>query len=268
MHDTILHILNTTKTRIQTFGAEPCPEGSQLQFQKRDFIAAVTAARARGQVPVIAEVKPASPGKAFREIPPAVAAELAWEMEEAGAVAISVLTEPGVFRGSLENLKEVRKTVCLPVLRKDFIIDRLQLEETGSDLVLLIAGILGKELGTFVELALEKGFEPLVEIHNREELELALETHTKLIGINNRNLETLKIDLATTEELAPIIREYDLDHGTSHIIISESGMNSSGDVRRVMKAGADAVLIGSALMESNSVFEKTKEFVQSFCWRE
>ncbi|MDM7920167.1 MAG: indole-3-glycerol-phosphate synthase [Methanosarcina sp.] len=267
MHDSILHILNTTKTRIQAFGPDIHKEGPQPQFQKRDFIAAVEAARAEGRAPVIAEVKPASPGKSFREIPPSAAAELAWEMEEAGAVAISVLTEPGVFRGSLENLKEVRKTVCLPVLRKDFIIDRVQLEEEGSDLVLLIAGILGKELGAFVELAIEKGFEPLVEVHNREELELALETGTRIIGINNRNFETLKIDLATTEELAPLIREYDLDHGTSHIIISESGMNSSADVRRVMQAGADAVLIGSALMESDSVFEKTKEFVQSFCWR-
>jgi indole-3-glycerol phosphate synthase len=267
MHDSILHILNTTKTRIQAFGPDIHKEDPQPQFQKRDFIAAVAAARAEGRAPVIAEVKPASPGKSFREIPPSAAAELAWEMEEAGAVAISVLTEPGVFRGSLENLEEVRKTVCLPVLRKDFIIDRVQLEEAGSDLVLLIAGILGKELGAFVELAIEKGFEPLVEVHSREELEHALETGTRIIGINNRNFETLKIDLATTEELAPLIREYDLDHGTSHIIISESGMNSPGDVRRVMQAGADAVLIGSALMESDSVFEKTKEFVQSFCWR-
>jgi indole-3-glycerol phosphate synthase len=267
MHDSILHILNTTKTRIQAFGPDIHKDGPQPQFQKRDFIAAVAAVRAEGRAPVIAEVKPASPGKSFRDISPAAAAELSWEMEEAGAVAISVLTEPGVFRGSLENLKEVRKTVCLPVLRKDFIIDRVQLEEEGSDLVLLIAGILGKELGAFVEIAIEKGFEPLVEVHNREELELALETGTRIIGINNRNFETLKIDLATTEELAPLIREYDLDHGTSHIIISESGMNSSADVRRVMEAGADAVLIGSALMESDSVFEKTKEFVQSFCWR-
>jgi len=267
MHDSILHILNTTKIRVQALGVEIHKEDPQPQFLKRDFIAAVAAVKADGRMPVIAEVKPASPGKSFRDIPPSAAAELAWEMEEAGAVAISVLTEPGVFRGSLENLNAVRRTVCLPVLRKDFIIDRLQLEEAGSDLILLIAGILEKELDSFVDLALEKGFEPLVEVHNREELELALETDTKLIGINNRNFDTLKIDLATTEELAPLIREYDLEHGTSHIIISESGMNSPGDVRRVMQAGADAVLIGSALMESDSVFEKTKEFVQSVCWR-
>lgn len=267
MHASILHILNTTKTRIRAFGPDIYSGERRPQFQKRDFITAVAAVRADGRVPVIAEVKPASPGKSFREIPPAAAAELAWEMEEAGAVAISVLTEPGVFRGSLENLEAVRKTVCLPVLRKDFIIDRVQLKETGSDLVLLIAGILGEELGGLVELAIEKGFEPLVEVHSREELELALETGARVIGINNRNFETLKTDLATTEELAPTIRKYDLDHGACHIIISESGMHSPRDVRRVMEAGADAVLIGSAIMESDSVFEKTKEFVQSFCWR-
>ena len=196
-----------------------------------------------------------------------MAAKLAWEMEEAGAVAVSVLTEPGVFRGSLENLDAVRKAVCLPVLRKDFIIDRVQLEEAESDLVLLIAGIVGEELEFFVELALENGFDPLVEVHNRKELESALKTDTRIIGINNRDFETLKTNIATTEELAPLIREYDLDHGTRHLIISESGMNSVEDVRRAVQAGTDAVLIGSALMESDSVFDKTKEFVQGICWR-
>lgn len=268
MHASILNILNTTKTRIQALGPQTYREGLvDIGFEKRDFFSAVVDAKAEGRVPVIAEVKPASPGRTFREIPPATAAELAWEMEEAGAVAISVLTEPGVFRGSLENLNAVRKKVCLPVLRKDFIIDRLQLEEAESDLVLLIAGILGEKLGVFVELALEKGFEPLVEVHNSKELSFSLDTGAKIIGINNRDLETLKINLGTTEELAPLIREYDLDHGTKHLIISESGMNSAEDVKRVIQAGADAVLIGSALMESDSVFNKTKEFVQSTCWR-
>lgn len=268
MHASILHILNTTKTRIQALGPKTFREGPEMGFEKRDFISAVEDAKADGRVPVIAEVKPASPGRAFRNILPATAAELAWEMEEAGAVAVSVLTEPVVFMGSLENLDAVRNTVCLPVLRKDFIIDRMQLEEAQSDLVLLIAGILGEKLGSFVELALEKGLEPLVEVHNRKELDLALKTSARVIGINNRDLETLKIDLGTTEELAPIIREYDLDHGTRHIIISESGMSSIPDVRRVIQAGADAVLIGSALMESASVFDKTKEFVQGAGWRQ
>lgn len=268
MHASILHILNTTKTRVQALGPQTSSESQKMGFEKRDFISAVTDAKADGRVPVIAEVKPASPGKTFRDISPAKAAELAWEMEEAGAVAISVLTEPGVFRGSLENLDSVRNKVCLPVLRKDFIIDRLQIEEAQSDLVLLITGILGEKLGDFVDFALKNGVEPLVEVHNRKELDLALETDTRVIGINNRDLETLEINLGTTEELAPIIRECDLDHGTRHLIISESGMNSVRDVRRVIQAGADAVLIGSALMENASVFDKTKEFVQGAGWRQ
>ncbi len=267
MHPSIRHILNTTKPRIQALGPQTLSKASMAGFEKRDFFSAVADAKADRRVPVIAEVKPASPGRTFRDIQPAVAAELALEMEKAGAVAISVLTEPKVFRGSLENLDAVRKTVCLPILRKDFIIDRMQLEEAENDLVLLIAGILEEELGAFVELALKKGFEPLVEVHNRKELDSALKTDARVIGINNRDFETLKIDLGTTEELAPLIREYDLDHGTRRLIISESGMNNPGDVRRVIQAGVDAVLIGSALMESASVFDKTKEFVQSASWR-
>jgi indole-3-glycerol phosphate synthase len=267
MHASILHILSTTKTRLQALGPHRRSEYIGIQFEKRDFISVVEDAKAEGLVPVIAEIKPASPGKVFRDILPATAARLAGEMEQAGVVAISVLTEPEVFRGSLENLNAVRENVFLPVLRKDFIIDRKQFEEGESDLVLLIAGILGKELHAFVELTFEKGFEPLVEVHNRAELELALKTITRIIGINNRNLETLKIDLATTEELAPLVQEYDFNHGTRHLIISESGISNAEDVRRVIQAGADAVLIGSVLMESDSVFEKTEELVQSFCWR-
>jgi indole-3-glycerol phosphate synthase len=267
MHASILNILSRTKTRLQVLGPHKRSENIGMQFEKRGFFSAVESAKAKGLVSVIAEIKPASPGKVFRDILPATAARLAQEMEQAGAVAISVLTEPGVFRGSLENLNAVRENVFLPILRKDFIIDRRQLEEVKSDLVLLIADILGKELITFVELTFEKGFEPLVEVHNRAELELALKTITRIIGINNRSLETLKIDLVTTEELVPLIREYDFNHGTRHLIISESGMNNAEDIRRVIQAGADAVLIGSAIMESDSVFEKTKELVQNFCWR-
>jgi indole-3-glycerol phosphate synthase len=267
MHESILHILNTTKTRVQNLRSEPYSENLKLRFKRRNFLSAVDSVKAEGRVPVIAEIKPASPGKVFREISGAEAAKLAMEMEEAGAVAISILTEPEVFGGSVENLNEVRKTVFLPVLRKDFIIDPIQLEEVDSDLLLLIAGILGEELDSFVELAFDKGFEPLVEVHNAKELDYALKTDAQVIGINNRDLKTLKIDLGTTEELVPLIRQYESEYGTRHIVVSESGMKNAADVRRVIQAGADAVLIGTALMESESVFEKTKEFVQSFGWR-
>jgi indole-3-glycerol phosphate synthase len=268
MHDSVLHILNTTKARIHNLGKEPFSKELKKGIEKRNFLFEVEDAKAEGRIPVIAEIKPASPGKVFREISKETAAKLALEMEEAGAVAISVLTEPEVFGGSLENLNEVRKEVLLPVLRKDFIIDPIQLEEIDSDLVLLIASILGEKLNSFVELVFEKKIEPLVEVHSAKELEYALRTNARVIGINNRNLQTMKIDLGTTEELVPLIRQHDLEYGKKHIIVSESGMRNSEDVRRVIQAGADAVLIGSALMESDSVFEKTREFVQSSGWRQ
>jgi indole-3-glycerol phosphate synthase len=267
MHSSIQHILNTTKNRIQACKPEANFGSLQEESLKRDFISAVATAKAEGRFPVIAEIKPASPGKFFRKIGPEEAVKLALEMEKAGAVAISVLTEPEIFKGSLENLKTVRETVNLPVLRKDFIVDRRQLEEIKTDLVLLIAGILGEELGFFVELSLKKGFEPLVEVHSEAELELALKTGAKIIGINNRNLETLEIDLKTAEELIPFVRKYDQKYGTSHLIISESGIRGPEDLQRIIKAGADAVLVGSLIMENDSVFEKTKELTQSFAWR-
>lgn len=262
MHSTIQQILTSTKSRIQARSEKPLGA-----FRQRDFLSTVAAAKASGLVPVIAEVKPASPGKVFREISPETATGFAREMEEAGAVGISVLTEPEIFRGSLENLEAVRNTVSLPVLRKDFVIDSRQFSETGSDLILLIAGILDEKLGEFVEEALSKGFEPLVEVHNRAELECALKTAARVIGINNRNLETLNIDLKTTEELAPVVRAHDEKTGTNHLIVSESGIHTSEDIRRVLLAGADAVLVGSSIMESESVFEKTKELVQGLAWR-
>lgn len=267
MHPTIQQILTTTKNRIQAFESQTGPETRAGPFQKRNFASSVAAAKAAGRVPVIAEVKPASPGKVFREISPELAARFAKEMEAAGAVAISVLTEPEIFRGSLENLERVRESVSIPVLRKDFIIDRKQFGEIESDLVLLIAGFLIEKLPEFVELARSKGFEPLVEVHNLEELKQALSTKAELIGINNRDLETMEIKLETTEKLAPLIREHDRQNETSHIIVSESGIRTPKDIRRVLTAGADAVLIGSSIMESESVFEKTKELVQGPAWR-
>ncbi|MDD3041805.1 MAG: indole-3-glycerol-phosphate synthase [Methanosarcinaceae archaeon] len=267
MHSEIQQILTTTKNRIRALKPQTGLETGARSFRKRDFVSSVTAAKAAGLVPVIAEIKPASPGKVFREISPEMAAGFAKEMEAAGAVAISVLTEPESFRGSLENLRQARESVSLPALRKDFIIDRKQFGEIESDLILLIAGFLKEKLPEFVELAQSKGFEPLVEVHNPEELERALSTKARVLGINNRDLETMEIRLETTEKLAPLIREHDRRNKTSHIIVSESGIRTPEDLRRVLSAGADAVLVGSSIMESESVFEKTKELVQSPAWR-
>ncbi len=209
-----------------------------------------------GLVPVIGEVKPASPQRGvLREIQVGDAGVLAGEMERAGAVAISVLTEPEFFQGSLENLVEVRRAVKLPVLRKDFVVSELQLCEAESDLLLLIAGVLGEQLEEMVELAIRLGRVPLVEVHSEEELELALETPCVLLGINNRDFNTLEVDLGVTERLAPLVSD--------RVIVSESGITGVDDVLRVMDAGANAILVGSHLMTGEDVYTRTKELVEA-----
>ncbi|MCL7411673.1 MAG: indole-3-glycerol-phosphate synthase [Methanosarcinaceae archaeon] len=264
MHRVIEDILKATKKRVATLDISNNDATFQnTMHQKRDFISAVKLAKQEGKIPIIAEVKPASPSATFREILPDDAAEIAKEMERGGAVAISVLTEPDFFNGSIDNLKSARNSISIPVLRKDFIIDEIQMDEAKSDLILLIAGALGDKLGSFVLLAQSKGFEPLVEIHNEDELNSALKTTAKVIGINNRDLGTLEVDLQTTVCLAPIIRDFDNKNGTKHIIISESGVHNKDDINRVICAGADAILIGTAIIKSSDVYTKTKEMVDA-----
>lgn len=229
----------------------------------RDILSAIDIAKKNGIVPVIAEVKPASPTAVFRDISPQEAADIAEDMERGGAVAISVLTEPEFFHGSIENLESVRKSVTIPVLRKDFIIDERQMDEVKSDLILLIADALEERLEYFVTLAQSKGFEPLVEVHNEDELKIALKTPARIIGINNRNLNTLDVDLLTTERLSPLIKKFDLINGTEHIIISESGVHTRDDVKRLLLSGADAILIGTEIIKSSDIYSKTKELVDS-----
>ncbi|MDG6243187.1 MAG: indole-3-glycerol-phosphate synthase [Methanolobus sp.] len=265
MHSIINEIISSTEKRVQQLEMETNPEKKDImREEKRDIIAAIKEKGLQKKVAVIAEVKPASPGKKLMDIQPYDAARIAKEMERAGAVAVSVLTEPEFFHGSLNNLESVRKNVTIPILRKDFIINKLQLDETRSDLILLIAGILGEELDHMVNLSFNKGFEPLVEIHDRIELERALRTKAKLIGINNRDLRTLEIDLDTTLKLAPLIKEFDLNNSSEHIIISESGLHSRQDIKKVIDAGADAVLVGTSIIKDGDIYTKTKELVDTF----
>ncbi len=267
MHRVIEDILEATKKRVNALDAPVSTVSNNSIIshnagsQKRNFISAIELAKQEGKIPIIAEVKPASPSATFREILPDDAAKIAKEMERGGAVAISVLTEPDFFNGSIGNLKSARNSISIPVLRKDFIIDEKQMDEVNSDLILLIAGALGDKLESFVQLAKSKGFEPLVEVHNEDELNNALKTTAKVIGINNRDLGTLEVDLQTTVRLAPIIRDFDEKTGTEHVIISESGVHNAGDINRVICAGADAILIGTAIIKSSDVYTKTKEMV-------
>jgi len=170
-------------------------------------------------------------------------AEYARTYQSCGACAISVLTEPLHFRGSLDNLLLAREATELPVIRKDFINDVRQIREAPADLVLLIAA-LGLDLKSFVEETRSWGAEPLVEVHDRRELEMALKTDADVIGINNRDLGTLEVDLGTFERLAPLAR----DAGV--FLVAESGISSRADALRMAKAGADALLVGSALMHN------------------
>ncbi|MDD4255888.1 MAG: indole-3-glycerol-phosphate synthase [Methanofollis sp.] len=194
---------------------------------------------------VIAEVKYASPSRGTLRGGDAPEV-LAGDLIASGCVALSVLTEPFFFGGSVENLLRVGQVSPVPLLRKDFIIDELQIRETaalGADAVLLIAGVLGRDLGDFVDLSLELGLEPLVEVRTRDEAELALSTAADLIGINNRDLSTMTTNLNTTKKLSELVS------GEGRLIVSESGVVWPCDVR-ALRPYCDAFLVGSALMSS------------------
>jgi indole-3-glycerol phosphate synthase len=195
---------------------------------------------------VIAEVKRSSPSKGvLAEIPdPAV---LAAEYVAGGAAAISVLTERRRFGGSLADLRQVRAAVSVPVLRKDFIVDGYQLYEAraaGADLALLIvAALTASSLRELLELGRGLGLTLLVEAHTDDEVRRGLDAGARLIGINNRNLKTLEVDLAQFERLAALIPD-------DVVKVAESGILTPADAQRMRSAGADVVLVGEALVRT------------------
>lgn len=223
----------------------------------RDRLSLATAIRNRnGRNAIIAEIKCASPssGVIRRNVDMAM---MAGELKEGGCVALSVLTEPYFFGGTGRDIERVKTMVHLPVLRKDFIIDKKQIAESaslGADAVLLIAAILKNDLSEFVDVVFDYGLEPLVEVRTREEAELALASRTTLIGVNNRNLATLGIDRSTTRLISEQIRQ------EGRLIVSESGMQSADDIRE-MKQYCDAFLIGSSIMSHDHPRKKLEEFV-------
>lgn len=212
----------------------------------RDFRAAL---KKDGSLAVIAEVKKASPSKGLicGDFHPA---DIARRYEAAGADAVSVLTEEYFFQGSAQYLKAVRETVSLPVLRKDFILDEYQIFEAramGADAILLIAAILDENtLKAFYQTARGLGLYCLAEAHNEEELHRVLNAGCDIVGVNNRDLKTFRVDLGTTARLAAQLPE-----GT--LLVAESGVKTRADTRFLQKAGASAVLIGETLMRSGDV---------------
>jgi len=205
---------------------------------------------------VIAEIKCVSPSRGIirRNVDITM---MAGTLAARGCVALSVLTEPYYFGGSGQDIARAKSAVRIPVLRKDFVIDERQIAESralGADAVLLIAAVLKERLPVFVSLAQEYGLEPLVEVHSRSEVESALSTEAELIGINNRNLSTLRIDRSITRLLSDSIRS------AERTIVSESGMLTGDDIRE-MKPYCDAFLIGSSIMAHERPEKKLEEFV-------
>lgn len=198
------------------------------------------------EMSVIAEVKRKSPSKGeLAEIPEP--AKLALQYQEAGAAAISVLTEARRFNGSLADFDAVRKEVQLPMLRKDFMVDEYQFYEArahGADLVLLIVAALSKsQLADYFALATELGMKSLIEVHTNQELEDAMEIEPEIIGVNSRNLKTLEVDHAAFSELIPRIP-------SELIRVAESGISSRSDVERAQDSGANVILVGEALVKA------------------
>lgn len=210
------------------------------------------------RVNIIAEVKKGSPSKGIicHDFDPV---GIAKEYAKCGAAAVSVLTDEKFFFGSLDYLRDIKKAIPLPVLRKDFIIDEYQIYEAraaGADAVLLIAAILEPEaIDRLLDRTHELGMDALMEVHDNEELYMVLETDAKIIGINNRNLGNFKVDLGTTEKLISEIP-------FGKIIVSESGIHTKADIDSLIECGANAFLVGEALMDGKMpVKDKMREFM-------
>ncbi len=212
----------------------------------RDFEGALRAKIAAGQAAVIAEIKKASPSKGVlrQEFIPA---DIAQSYAEHGAACLSVLTDKQFFQGSVDFLKQARASCDLPVLRKDFLIDVYQVYEAramGADAILLIAACLDDvHMAEMEAVARSLDMAVLVEVHDRAELDRALKLKTRLVGINNRNLKTFEVSLQTTLDMLPSVP-------ADRLLITESGILSADDVKRMREAHVNAFLVGEAFMRA------------------
>lgn len=220
----------------------------------RDFERAIMQ---NGSLALIAEIKKASPSAGIIRSEADIS-KMAREYESGGACALSILTESHFFHGELAHLPMVKESTGLPLLQKDFIIDPSQLYEgriAGADAILLIAAILSRgELLEFVKLARGVGLFPLVEVHDEEDLEKITGMELPLIGINNRNLKTLEVNLETTDRLIGRVPQ-------GKRVISESGIKERRDVERLERAGVKGILVGEVLMRASDSASKIKELL-------
>ncbi len=251
--DTIVEKKHEEVTALQRTGIIP-PAGEV--DPPRGFMAALTGT---GTIAIIAEAKKASPSKGLI-CPDFDPVRIAESYRAAGAHAMSVLTDEQFFQGSLAYLVRVRAAVDLPVLRKDFIIHPLQISEArvhGADAILLIAAILEtSQMEDYRLQAEELGMDVLVEVHDEAELERALAAGSRLIGINNRNLRDFSVDLGTTFRLRTLIPD-------AIPVVSESGIGSPDDMRRLREAGVTAALIGESFMRASDRGEILQQFLSA-----
>lgn len=233
---------------------------ANLQQSNKDFIQII---KTNPHATLLTEVKFSSPslGK-IRTLTNPVS--IANQMIAGGSRALSVLTQPHLFNGSPQYFMEVRQAVDVPLLMKDIMIDKIQIDtakKIGADYILVIQSLYDqgylKEIDEFIHYGHKQGLEILLEVHTKEEFEKALKTDADLIGINNRNLDTLEIDLKTTENILE-------DYEKTRVILSESGIETQEDIQYLRKCGADAFLIGSSIMKSDNIKERVQKLVNAY----
>ena len=256
MHSYLVKILEQKREEVEVLRKGGLQKlESAVRHPPRDFRGAISR---EGRIGLIAEIKYASPsaGVICRE-GDTIAIGRAYE--EAGAAAISLVTDRMFFKGRSEDLPMLKVAVSLPVLRKDFVIDEIQVKESyllGADAVLLIAAALSPEmLARCMETSKSLGMAAITEVHDREDLQKAIDCGAPIIGINNRNLRTFEVSLDTTLALAPQAPD-------GSVLISESGIRDDRDISRLKAARIGAVLIGTELMKSRDILKRTRELIR------
>lgn len=240
-------ILAEKKKEVAQLKTQPLPPATAIQpgASFKDRVAS------SDHLSIISEIKRASPSKGAIDMS-VDPVQQAIAYEEHGAAAISVLTDTPFFQGSMDDLKAVREATSLPILCKDFIIDRIQIDHAkaaGANIILLIvAALKSNQLKDLHAYALSLGLDVLIEVHDEPEMEAALALEPGIVGINNRNLKTFEVDLTVTERLAAMAP-------SDTILVSESGMRTKADAQFAAEAGAEVILVGETLMRSQSLQE-------------